>query len=147
MLKSCAQCYKQTSGMAPYRVVHRGNPYMRGSGVGSIFKSLYSWLIPLFKAGATTAVKTGTKAVKSKVGRSIIKEAKKELKKGGITALSDVIAGKDPMPQMQKNVKDAQTKIAKAVKRQATPVVKKKKRGPAVKTKRRRLTDRAKDIW
>ena len=138
--------------MSPYRVIHRGHPYMRGSGVGSIFRSLYSWLIPLFKAGASTAVKTGAKVAKSKLGKTIAREAKKEIKKGSLLALSDVIGGKNPVPQIKDNVKLAQTKIAKVVKRQANPpkkkaVVKRKKTTPLrVPTKAKRVK-RTNDIW
>ena len=127
--------------MSSLRIIHRGRPFMRGAGVGSVFKSLYSWLIPLFKTGAKSALKSGTRLAKSKVAKTIVKEAKKEIKKGGINALSEIIAGKDPLPKIKSDVGAAQAKISKAVKRHASNptngIVKKKSKSIA---KKKRLT-------
>jgi hypothetical protein len=43
--------------------VFRGNPYQRGHGLGGIFKTLFNYIMPIFKTHALPVLKRGAKIV------------------------------------------------------------------------------------
>ena len=47
--------------------VFHGSKIQRGYGLGSIFRSFFRWVVPLFKTHAMPLIKEGAKAVGSEV--------------------------------------------------------------------------------
>jgi hypothetical protein len=114
--------------MRKYRIIHRGPRTQRGSGLGSIFASLFRGLVPLIKTGSKIAVKSGAQFVKSPVGKRIIKSAKKELVKSGTSLASDIAKGENVGKSLKKNLKQASGRVAKAAIQAPKKRVKAKKR-------------------
>lgn len=114
----------------------------RGAGVGSIFSSLYSSLIPIVKS----IVKVGSKAVKSDLGKSILKDVKKTATQAGLTATGEVLQGENVLKASKRALKNVGTTLAKQAKTRGeralaaaiapihTPKVKKTKSPPISKS-------------
>jgi len=98
-----------------FRMVHRGPLLQRGSGIGSLFRSLFKAVIPLAKSGARTLMKTGIKVAKSSTGRKLAGAVKKEVKKSGIKALGNLIAGEDVVKGMREDLGNARKRIGKTL--------------------------------
>ena len=65
------------------RLIHRR---IYGRGIGGIFRGIYKFFRPLLNF----LIPSLKKAVKSKTGRKLIKQAKKSALKAGVKTLSDV---------------------------------------------------------
>ena len=60
--------------------VFRGAPIQRGYGLGGIFKSLYRFILPLFKTHALPALKKGAEIVGSEAVRAVSNIAQDAIK-------------------------------------------------------------------
>lgn len=102
----------------------------RGSGVGSIFSSLFSSVVPLFK----TAAKIGMKAIRTPVGRALAKEAKRTAMQAGLNVVHDALQGKNVVHSTKNEMKRIKNNIPSSVERIAKramtsqKVVKKKRK-------------------
>ena len=91
------------------RFVHKR---IYGRGLGGIFRGVYKFFRPLL----SFLVPTIKKAVKSKTGRKLIKQAKKSALKAGVKTLSDVSSGENVSESMTKNLKKATADVLKKLK-------------------------------
>jgi hypothetical protein len=78
----------------------RGDPdgYVRGTGIASIFGRIFSTVVPLVKG----ALRLGSRAAKSKVGRSLAKEMKRSATQAGVNVVSDALKGKNIIDSSKK---------------------------------------------
>jgi uncharacterized Ntn-hydrolase superfamily protein len=96
-------------------MVHRGPFLQRGTGIGSFFRSLFRSIIPLAKSGLSTLVKGGVQAVKSNTGKKLANIVKTEVKKGGIKAIGNLLAGENVMEGMREDLDHARERIGKTL--------------------------------
>ena len=82
-----------------------------GRGVGGIFRGIIKFFKPLFNF----LVPTISKAANSKVGRKLIKQAKKSVVKAGFSSAADIIKGENVGSTMSKHLKKASADILKKV--------------------------------
>lgn len=97
---------------------------MRGRGIGSALAGLFTRLVPILgraiKVAVPAAAKAGKAAVKSRVGRSVLKAAKKELKKSGVNAVARALEGENVIKGAKADLSKSKKRIAKVIKQ--TPV-------------------------
>ena len=84
---------------------------MRGAGIGSIFSNIYSSVMPFIKS----AFRIGSKAAKSKVGRSLAKKAKKKAMKAGLNVVSDALQGKNVINSTKRELNKAKQEVKKGI--------------------------------
>lgn len=104
----------------------------RGAGIGSIFSSIYSTVVPLIKS----ALRIGSRVVKSPVGRSVVNSAKKTAMKAGLNVVNDALRGENVVQSTKRELKKAKGVLARNVARKVLrahpappPAKKSKKRG------------------
>ncbi len=96
-----------------YTYPHSHSLYIsRGAGVGSIFTSLYSSLIPIVKG----IVKIGTKAARSDLGKAVLKDVKRTATQAGLEATGQILQGENVLKASKTALKDAGASIAKQAK-------------------------------
>lgn len=81
----------------------------RGAGIGSIFSSIYSSVVPLIRS----VLKVGGKAARSQLGRAVLKDAKKTAMKAGINVVGDALQGKNVIRSSKSAIKNARQDFAK----------------------------------
>lgn len=103
--------------MSPqYKIIHRGLSYQRGTGLGNIFRSLLNIITPLFKSGAKIALKSGKKLATSKTAQSALKSLKKDIKKGGVNVLANILEGKNVKQGVKQDISKSRENLAKTIK-------------------------------
>ena len=102
--------------MTRYIAHHRGSFLQRGRGIGNLLAPLFRFLTPILKRGGSTAVKTLTKAVKSKAGKKILKQAAKSGAEGTKNLIGSAIAGEDVQKTMKTQVQKARKEIGQTIK-------------------------------
>ena len=75
--------------------VYKGALYQKGYGLGGTFRSLFRWIIPIFKQHALPALKSGAK----QIGREAISTAS--------NIAYDALAGKDINESLKNNASTA----------------------------------------
>lgn len=93
----------------------RGLPPERGAGIGSFFSALYSRVVPVVKS----ALRIGSKALKSPAAHAIKKEAKKTAMKAGLEIVGDALQGKNVVQSTKQNLKKAKNRMVKKVTKMA----------------------------
>lgn len=111
---------------------HRGVRRQHGTGIASIFGSLFRVLRPLAKGATKTFVTTAKAAAKSNAGQKI----KKDLKDAAINMAIDSIQGKDIKSSAKTHLKKATKDILEASRQSNKPI--KRKAIIKQKTKKRR---------
>ena len=101
----------------------RINRRLVGHGFGGIFRGL----IKFFKPLVSFLLPSVTKAVKSKTGRKLLKQAKKSAIKAGISTVTDVLAGENIKKSAGTNLKKASVDVLDRMK-EITPRKKKFRR-------------------
>ena len=84
---------------------------MRGAGIGSIFSNIYTSVMPFIKS----ALKIGSKAAKSKVGKAMVKKAKKKAMKAGLNVVSDALQGKNVVESTKRELNKAKRDVKKGI--------------------------------
>lgn len=103
----------QTGGGLPF---HRGRLVQHGQGLGSILSKLFRVLVPVVKKTASAGLNLGKQALKNKV----VKKAIGEMGKVGISAASDLIAGKpssETKGNIAINVAKGRKRVAKRIRK------------------------------
>jgi hypothetical protein len=72
--------------------------YVRGTGIASIFGRIFSTVVPFVRG----ALRLGSRAAKSKVGRSLAKEMKRSATQAGVSVVSDALKGKNIIDSSKK---------------------------------------------
>lgn len=81
----------------------------RGGGIASIFSNLYSSVVPMIKG----ALKIGSKAASSRIGKTIIKKAKKRAMRAGLNVVSDALEGQNVLKSTKRELKRAGRDVLK----------------------------------
>jgi hypothetical protein len=89
---------------------------MRGAGLGSIFSSLFSSVVPLFKS----AFRIGTKVLKSPAAKTLARQAKKQAIRSSLNIVGDALSGKNVKESAKRELESTKQTVAKAVKRAAS---------------------------
>jgi hypothetical protein len=92
----------RNGGSYPRVYADRQN-YQRGKGIGSIFSSIYSSVVPLIKS----ALRIGKNVAATPVGRSIVKEAKKTAMKAGLNVVNDALRGENVFQSTKRELRSA----------------------------------------
>jgi hypothetical protein len=87
--------------------------YNRGDGVGSIFRSLYSTVVPLVKS----AFRIGKKALATPVGQAVKKAAKRTAMRAGLNVVNDALAGENIIKSTKKQLKSAPATFVEEMKK------------------------------
>ena len=88
-----------------YRVGRR----VVGRGFGGIFRGLIKFFKPLVRF----LIPSVTKAVNSKTGQKLLKEAKKSAVKAGVSTASDILSGENVKKTVSRNLKRASSDVLK----------------------------------
>ena len=85
------------------RIHHSDLYHMRGSGIGSVFSSIFRTLVPIAKSifGFTT------RAAASPIGQQVMRAAKRSAVKAGIDLAQDTLAGENVGKSIKKRAKQA----------------------------------------
>jgi hypothetical protein len=79
--------------------------YNRGQGVGSLLSSLYSTMVPLVKS----ALRIGSKALNSPVGRAVKEAAKRTALEAGMNVVNAGLEGKNVLASAKQELSKART--------------------------------------
>jgi hypothetical protein len=89
-------------------LIHRGERYQRGRGIGALFSGFFRVLRPVLKMGLTA----GKKFIQSDVGRQI-KSSALEMGKDAVKNIaSDILKGENLKESLNRELQSAKTKIA-----------------------------------
>ena len=100
---------------------HRGVRRQHGTGIASIFGSLFRALRPIAKGATKTFITSAKTAAKSSAGQKI----KKNLKDAAINMAIDSIQGKDVKTSAKTHLKNATKDILEASKQSKKPIKRK----------------------
>jgi len=89
--------------------------YHRGGGIGSIFHSIFSTLVPFVKSAFRTGTKTVGKALRSDTGRALKRELKRHATSAALQVTSDALQGKNVLESSKKNVMRVSKEMGKHV--------------------------------
>ena len=115
--------------LAPYRGVR----FQRGGGLGSLFVRMARTLGPVIARSARVGARLAKTAVRSKVGKRLIKEGVRSTK----DILRDIGSGKEPKQAVKRRLKEGATR---AIAKTSKPLLKKQKNRKTI--KRRKQTFR-----
>ena len=76
----------------------------RGGGVGSIFSSIYSSVVPLVRS-----------ALKSQVGQSLLKDAKSTAVRAGLDVVGDALDGENVLESTKRHMKQARSDFGRKI--------------------------------
>jgi hypothetical protein len=119
------------------RVLFDEDALVRGSGIGSIFKSVFSSVVPFVKK----ALGVGARALKSDVGRAVTKELKRTATQAGLDVVGDALQGKNVLQSSKIALSKAQNRMGRKL--QEIAQQKSAGRPPAKKKKPRSIGKRA----
>jgi hypothetical protein len=91
------------------RVLFDEDALVRGSGIGSIFKSVFSSVVPFVKK----ALGVGARALKSDVGRAVTKELKRTATQAGLDVVGDALQGKNVLQSSKIALSKAQNRMGR----------------------------------
>jgi len=99
----------------------------RGSGLGSIFSSIFSHVVPFVKS----ALRLGKRAAMSSVGRELTKHLKKSATNAGVAVVNDALQGKNILESSKYQVDKVAKSMGKKLSTMSERAVrgKKKKQG------------------
>lgn len=92
-------------------LLHRGDRYQAGRGIGSLFSGLFRGLKPLVSMGLKGAKKILTSDIAKQVGSTALDIGKSTLK----NVVADVIEGTDPNQSLNKGLESAKSTIASQI--------------------------------
>ena len=107
-----------------YPVVY-GSYGRRGAGIGSIFSSLFSRLVPIVK----TALGVGRRALASQAGQQIAKAAKRSAMQAGLSVVGDALRGDNVAESAKREIAKARKTMGRVIKNLA-PDEMRRTRGP-----------------
>jgi len=81
--------------------------YHRGGGLGSIFSSIFSRVVPYIKSAFRMGSNVVRKAASSDVGKVLKKELKKQATTAAVNVASDALKGENVLKSSKKNLKRA----------------------------------------
>lgn len=87
--------------------------YGRGNGLGNLFTSLYSAVVPMVKR----AIGVGARALASPAGRALRKEAKRTAMKAGLDVVGSVLQGERPAKAAKREIAKASRTMGEAIQR------------------------------
>jgi hypothetical protein len=119
------------------RVLFDEDALVRGSGIGSIFKSVFSSVVPFVKK----ALGVGARALKSDVGRAVTKELKRTATQAGLDVVGDALQGKNVLQSSKIALSKAQNRMGRKL--QEIAQQKSAGRPPAKKKKPRSIGKRS----
>jgi len=93
-------------------LIHRGNRYQRGRGIGALFSGFFRTLKPLISSGLSA----GKQFLKSDLGQSIKKSAIEMGKDAAKNIASDILKGGNLKDSLNKELDSAKSKIAAKIK-------------------------------
>ena len=112
--------------------IHRSELYhMRGSGIGTIFSTLFRSLIPI----AQTIFGATKKAASSPLGRKILKSTKRHAVDAGLEVAQDALDGENVIQAAKKRGKVAAEKTLMDLSKIESKTKKKNVKKPTLKTK------------
>jgi len=92
-------------------IIHRGDRFQSGRGIGSLFGGLLRGLKPLVSMGLATGKKIlGSQLVRN-IGSTAMEMGKDALK----NVAADLIEGKDPSESLNKELTNAKSQIASTI--------------------------------
>jgi len=89
--------------------------YHRGTGIGSIFHSIFSSIVPFVKSAFRVGSKTVGKALRSDAGRSLKRELKRHATSAALNVASDALQGKNVLASSKKNVTRVSKEMGKHI--------------------------------
>lgn len=92
-------------------LLHRGDRYQAGRGIGSLFSGLFRGLKPLVSMGLKGAKKILNSDIAKQVGSTALDIGKSTLK----NVVADVIEGTDPNQSLNKGLESAKSTIASQI--------------------------------
>jgi hypothetical protein len=97
----------------------------RGAGIGSIFSSLFSRLVPIVK----TALGVGRRALASQAGQKLAKAAKRSAMTAGLNVVGDALAGEHVGKSAKREIAKARADMGRVIKN-LDPKQLRRSRGP-----------------
>ena len=98
------------SGGTPIDLIiayHSDLARQRGTGIGSIFSSLYNTVVPFVKS----ALGIGSRVARSQIGKQVAKSVKKRAMKAGLNVVNDALAGENVLQSTKREMKKAGGKV------------------------------------
>jgi len=83
--------------------------YYRGAGIGSIFSSIFSHVVPFIKG----AFRVGNKVARSNAGKALKNQLKKSATKAGINIISDTLQGKNVLKSSKRQLTNVGNEMGK----------------------------------
>jgi len=83
----------------------------RGTGLGSVFASIFSNVVPFVKS----ALRLGSRAAKSSVGRQLTKHLKKSATEAGVAVVNDALRGRNVLQSSKEQVAKVANRMTKKV--------------------------------
>lgn len=110
---------------------------LRGAGIGSIFSNIFRGVVPIVKK----VLGLGARAIKTPIGKSIVKEAKKTALEAGLNVMGDALQGKNVVKsakqQAKKAISNMGDKIQKTALQNLAPATRNKSGSNSNKRKKR----------
>ena len=79
----------------------------RGAGIGQIFSSIYSAVVPIVRK----VIGVGAKAASSRLGKQVLKDVKKTASRAGLKVVGDALRGENVLKSTKKAVSAAKKDI------------------------------------
>lgn len=92
-------------------IVHRGDRFQRGRGLGGFFSGIFRTLKPLLSMGLSAGKKVLTSEAAKSLGRSALEAGKESLKRVAV----DTLTGKNIKESLDKELDDAKLKLAEKI--------------------------------
>lgn len=92
-------------------LIHKGERFQSGRGIGALFSGLFRTLKPLFSMGLSVGKKALTSETAKKLGSAAIDIGKTSLK----NLAADILEGKDAGESLNKEMSAAKAKIASTI--------------------------------
>jgi hypothetical protein len=93
-------------------IVHRGDRFQRGRGLGGFFSGIFRTLKPLLSMGLSAGKKILTSEAAKSLGREALDAGKESLKRVAVDALT----GKNVKESLDKELDEAKIKLAEKIK-------------------------------
>ena len=94
--------------------IYRGSTIQRGYGIGSIFKAIFRFLVPLFKK-ASPILKTAGKSLAKKAGKAVLKS--------GANVLANAIKGEKIENSFKKELQKTRDNVSNSLKRKVNHIL------------------------
>jgi len=92
---------------------------MRGAGLGSVFSTIFSSVLPIAKAMFRKVGGVAKTISKSSLGQGIKRDLQESATKAGLGIVGDTLAGKNVLESAKQNLKGAASEVGKKAKKRA----------------------------